>query len=257
MENVNTSANTEVKEYITSIDELIRRKKAFIALEISMFLSIIIFSFNIVTSYPVLSILALSILAVLMIMFWFLTNRILNKQSHIKVRISGNKIEKEFKNLNEEYLLSSIQSIRIKRTSKGLIREIKFNMIRANPLFINGIEDFEDFNNDLLSKIPNIEMIKFKEPIDLDHLLFYPILGTIIVTVTSIALKLLTLFNEATLKYLRFSLACFIILLGIYFISKKPVKGRYGDKNKIADYIFCLFFLGAGIFIILTSLYTY
>jgi ABC-type multidrug transport system fused ATPase/permease subunit len=219
-----------MKEYITSIDEMTRRKKAFISLEISMFLSIIIFSFNIVTLYPVLSILTLGILVVLMIMFRFFTNRILNKQSHIKVRIFDNEIEKVFINSSEKHLLSNIQSVRIKRTSKGLIREIKFNIIGSNPLFINGLEDFEDFNNDLFRKTPNIEIIKFKEPIDLDHLLFYPILGTIIGTVTSIVLNLLTLINEATLKYLRFSLACFIILFGIYFILKKPVKGRYGDK---------------------------
>lgn len=245
-------AENIASEYQTSKSEMLRRKKAFVSLEVSIYLSIIVFSFSIIVSYPVLSIPSLAILAVLMICFWLQTNSILYKQSYIKVCISNHAIEKKFINSYEKYSLSKIDCVKIKRTSKGSIREIKFNIVGSNPFYINGLEDFEDFNNNLLLRVPNAEVKNFMEPFDLDHLLFYPILGTIIGIITSLIIRLLILLNDATLKYFRYSLACFVIFVGIFFILKKPIRGRYGEKSKISDFMICFFFIGAGLLIYLT-----
>jgi hypothetical protein len=176
-----------------------------------------------------------------------LTYRVLDRQSYLQVSLSDNELKRNFKNASESYLLSDIKSIRIKRTTRGLIREIKLNIIGDTAIFINGLEDFETFKDDLIKSTKHIKVINYKETIDFDHPLYYVFFGAITGTISTLLFKSMFLISESNIKYVQVSIDGFIIIMGLFWIISKPIRSRYGNKNIISDYIFGLLILIIGL----------
>lgn len=252
---MNISTHSKIKEYKTSKNEMNRRKRAFITLSISIFLSICIFSLDAIVSLPEILAPTLIIFAIILILLIVKINKTLVDQACLQICLSDSELEWKFKDPSNsnKCLLSDIKSLRIKRTIKGLLREIRIVIPGMKFLYINGLENFEEFIDDLISKNENVKIIRFKEFIDFDHPLYYVFFGTVVGIVTTLLFRLIPLISENNIKYVQFSSACFIIFTGMIFIINKPIRGRYGNKNIIADYICGLLFLAIGVLIVICS----
>lgn len=235
------------KKYVTSKNEINRRKKAFTSLEISFLLSVCVFSIDVIFSFPEISILCIFIISLILFSLSRIINKVLDKQSYLEIFLSDSELQRNFKNASEKYLLDKIKSIRIKRTTRGLIREIRLNVSGENAIFINGLEDFENFKDDLINATNDIKIINYKEPIDFDHPLYYVFFGTIVGTVSTLLFRLMFIISQSNIKYVQFLLDGFIIIMGLFWIISKPIRSRYGNKNIISDYIFGLSILIIGL----------
>ena len=169
------------EEYISSVSEMNRRKKAFLTLSISLFVSVNISFFSFFLSYFQLFLPFVLILALILMFTVLYFNGFLDRSKSIKIIISDQKIEKKWFNKIDIYDIELISCVKIKRTTANLLREIKLFISSGRPFYINGLDRFEEFNNRLLSSLnKNVKIYKVKEPIDYDHPLFYILFGTIV-----------------------------------------------------------------------------
>lgn len=242
-----------LEEYKSSISEMNRRKKAFLTLSISLFISVSISFYIFFLSYLQL------VLPFIVILTLFLTfavlhfNRLLDRSKSIKINISGNKIEKKWFDRNDIHDIKSISSVKIKRTTANLIREIKLVVSGKRPFYINGLDRFEEFNNRLLSSLDkDVKIYKIKEPIDYDHPLFYVLFGTIVGLSSILFLKILFIYSNYIWLF-QILVACFAIVVGIYWLFSKPITGRYGLRKKIVDNVMGSLFIIIGFALMLIS----
>ncbi len=241
------------REYISSRKEMNRRKRAFINLSSSFFISLCIFSTDAIILLPQILVPAYIIVATSLILLIARLNKTLDNQACLQICLSDNELEWRFISSSDNCKLTDIRSIRIKRNIKGFIREIRIGTYGMKYLYINGLEDFEKFLDDLISSTKNVKLKEFKELINFDHPLFYLCLGTIFGILITSFFRLIQYIGENNIKYIQFSIACFLILTGMFFVLNKPVRGRYGNKNIIADFICGFLFLAIGVLIIICS----
>jgi hypothetical protein len=241
------------EEYDSSISEMNRRKKAFLTLSISLFISVNTSFF--IFFFPYLQL----VLPFIVILALFLTfavlhfNRLLDRSKSIKINISDDKIAKKWFDKNDIYDIKSISSVNIKRTTTNLIREIKIVISGKRPFFINGLDRFEEFNNRLLSSLEkDVKIYKVKEPIDFDHPLFYALLGTFVGISSILFLKVLFIYSNYIWLY-QLLVACFSIVVGIYWLFSKPITGRYGLNKKIVDNVMGTLFIIIGFALMVVS----
>jgi hypothetical protein len=161
---------------------------------------------------------------VVLAIFLFITRFIVIK--YFK-SIINNKIiltKKYIKKNNKEYLVSDIDQIKVKRTSKEYIREIKIVLKNYNVFYINGIDDFEEFRKELEDYLQkDVEKSEYYEPIDYDHPLFYFFLGILLGAVCIQSTKYFSTLNHNELGIIYYILSSITIILGIYFIITKPI----------------------------------
>ncbi len=179
-------------------------------------------------------------------------NKVHDGQACYKVYLSDSMLERDLKDSKDQYLLTDINSIRVKRTSKKTIREIKFYVDKGKYFYINGIssDEFESFIDHLIDKNPSITVRTLREPpVDFDHWLFYPVLGVILGVISSLLYRVVINVDENIQVYIKNGISVYIILIGIFFIIDKPTKRRYGNKRKLAvkDSLFgiCLIIMGS------------
>ena len=242
-----------LEEYNSSVSEMNRRKKAFLSLTISLFISVNISFIILFISYFKL------ILPIVIIIALFLTftvlyfNRFLDRSKSIKINISDQKIEKKWFNKNDIYDIKLISCVKIKRTTSNLIREIKLMVSGVRPLYINGLDKFEEFNDCLLSSLNNdVKIYITKEPIDFDHPVFYVFLGTIVGVSSILFLKFLFIYSNYIWLF-QILVACFVIVVGIYWLFSKPITGRYGLNKKIVDNVMGSVFIIIGFVLMIMS----
>ncbi len=248
----NTTLNF-LEEFNTSTSEMNRRKKAFLTLSISFFISISISFFSFFLSYLQLVLPFMTILALFLTFAVLSFNRFLDRSKSIKINISDQKIEKNWFNKNDIYDIKSITSVKIKRTTANLIREIRFVISGVRPFYINGLDRFEEFNNHLLLIIgKNVKIYEVKEPINFDHPLFYVLLGTLVGIFSILFLKLLFIYSNY-IRLFQLSTACFVIVVGIYWLFSKPITGRYGQNKKIMDNVMGTLFIIIGFALVFIS----
>ncbi|MPM12951.1 hypothetical protein SDC9_59306 [bioreactor metagenome] len=241
-----------MNEYATSRAEMSRRKTAFKKLVVSFFVTASVFSSPSLLAYPALSAAVMLIVAILLTFAVVRIDRVLDTQSKLRICLTDSMLLWKFGRSDTEIPLQEIRRIRIKRTTKGTIREIMI-VAEKKQTYINGLEDFEAFARDLTGKIPNIKVTEFLEIADFDHPLFYVFLG-ITVGIAAITLfRAVLRISGAGLKYFELAVASYLIFTGVYFLLKKPIGGRYGDKIIPPDYVFGFLFLLAGAWIIVSS----
>lgn len=180
-------------------------------------------------------------------------NKTQDNQTKLRVCISESELEWKFKRSNDKCKLTDIKSIRIKRNIKGLIREIRIGINGMKYLYINGLEDFEKFIEELLGSTGDVKIKRFKEPVDFDHPLYYLCLGTLIGILLTLFFRFIPNIGENNVKYVQMICVGFIFFTGLFMLINKPVRGRYGSKNVIADYISGLLFLAIGLLILICS----
>lgn len=234
------------EEYNSSIKEMNRRKKAFLTLSISLFISVNISFIIFFFSYFQLILPIVIILAVSLAFTVKYFNRFLDRSKSIKINISDHKIEKKWFNKNDLYDIKLVSCVKIKRTTSNLIREIKLIVSGARPLYINGLDRFEEFTIRLLSSIDkDVKIYKIKEPIDYDHPLFYVLFGTIVGISSILFLKVLLIYSNYIWLF-QLLVACFAIVVGIYWLFCKPIAGRYRLNKKIVDNVMGTLFIILG-----------
>jgi hypothetical protein len=146
-----------------------------------------------------------------------------------------------------------INKIKIKRRTNGVIREI-YIWSDNKSLFINAFEnDFEKIEKLLKKSInANVLIKEITEPLDFDHILFYPILGLCIGAFCSLLLFALFHASPKNINLVTLSTGIYLFILGIYFFIKKPQHARDAKKHAITDYIFGLIFIIFSIILFLT-----
>jgi hypothetical protein len=238
-----------MKENIFTISkvEINRRVKAYTALIVSFFLSLIIFSFNYIASY-----IDISICIILIIGLSLFGTRIILIKYFNSISINKNILTPQYiiKN-NNKYLIKNIKKIYTKRTTKGNIREIKIVFNDKTVTYINNsIDCMEEFARQLqhyLSK--NVVNKNIKEPIDYDHFLFYPFLGILLGIISIQSIKFFLNLSIHQLQLIYCILSIFVIIMGLYFAIYRPIYKRDEKANQVSDYIWALLFIATGILI--------
>jgi hypothetical protein len=165
--------------------------------------------------------------------------RFLNLLMIMKIRLSDLEIERLRGNKSERYLLSEVETIKIKRRSNGDIREIYIFFRNHKHLYISAFEqDFDYIAGILADKVDKGTLIcEKREPINFDHLLFYPILGLIISFCFICFLKGIIHIDYNVFKYYEFVISTLACLMAVFFACWKPIARRSGKKNVAIDYI--------------------
>lgn len=170
--------------------------------------------------------------------------------SQIKISLTNQYLERKTQKSRERFALKNVHRVNVKRTIKGSIREIKVSLVNGNALYINALEDFEQFKERLLANIEkNVKVKEFSGPIDYDHKMFYVVFGLLVGFGIPIIIYILIGLNYNILKNLSFVFASYVILMGIYFILGKPISKSYGGNTKLVDYLLGSIITCLGIYI--------
>lgn len=239
--------------FIVSKNELNRRKKAFIVLLVSLLIGIVLFS-NILV-FPIYPIGYISIIIVFFVLC-VITFRFLSSLSQMKIRITGQEIERVKGNTTEKYLLSEIESLKIQRRTNGTIRELYIVFRNHRYLYINAFEnDFENLKNVITGKLnQNTKVKEIREPLDFDHALFYPILGLLISFISIFGFKQILVLDYFGIKIIFLFFCAYTFSLAIYFLLKKPISTRSGKNQTIVDYIFGIVMIVMSLLILIIGL---
>lgn len=208
-------------KYKVSEKEIIRREKAFFALSVSLFLGLVTTSmlFNLPISYLFFA--GLTLFLALM-NFWL--KIFFNKFLKMETCLS-----KEFLiRGKEKFFTKKIVKLIIKKTTKNTVREIGISFNDGKSLFINGMNNFEKFETDLLKNVgKNVVIKNIREPLDFDSVFFYPILGLILSFFTVCLFRFLTTLNDKTMPIVLYGLLIYIFLVVTYLVISKPISKRY------------------------------
>jgi ABC-type multidrug transport system fused ATPase/permease subunit len=241
-------------EFLISEKELTRRKKAFATLlssiTVGLFLSSLLLDFKI-------SIYGWLFFIILLLFLITITFHFFNSISELKIYISEKEIKKTNKKKVETFLLSDIKSVKVKRRTNGIIREIYITFNNQKELIITALEEnFENIKNMIVGKADSGILLKeTKELMDFDHPLFYSILGLPISFVSILFIKLITNLEHSQTKYILFAFSLYAFAIGAYFFIKRPMFVRFGRKYAVNDYIFGLIIICGGIFLFLVGFY--
>jgi hypothetical protein len=224
-------------EFTVSKVELNRRKKAFTTLLVSLVIGIFLFSklFN----FPIAQV-GFLLTGTIFVVIDAITFQFLDSLSRMKICISDQKIERQKGIDIEKYPISEIDSLKIKRRTNGVIREIYISFYNHKRLYLNAFEEqFESLKDVLVGKLNNKILVKeIREPLNFDHFLFYPILGLLIGCASIFIFKQILKVDYLTIRVVLLSFSAYTFCLAIYFISKKPISVGSGRDQIVADYIF-------------------
>lgn len=236
-------------QFSSSTLEMDRRKTAFQSLCASLIVSIAVMGFILFNSDLIALMVTVLFIAFLLISAILYFNHLLEVSKQAQVTVGENEIEHIHARIANRYPVVSITGIIVKRTVHGTIREIRFVTNMSGSFFINGLNDFENFFN-CISAVVNkgVTITTIREPIDFDHRMFYPILGTIVGVVSVLFLKTGLSLSTNSFAFLQIAIAAFSAIFGIYWLVSKPMVGRYGKKFLLTDLI-------AGIAMVVTGVY--
>jgi hypothetical protein len=233
--------------YEISPAEIKRRKLAYLSLSMSLVIGTFFSSIIYQVAIPIVGYALLSLALWLIGAFSFYFFR---KMSVVKINLSGNSLQRKSGHSLEEYPFAKIKKIQIKWTSHNSIREIYIWMKNGKSIFVTGLLNFRKFRGELLSKVNKSAVInEWHEPINFDHLLFYPILGLIISNLSILACKNLINLNSHQAQLLMWLFLGYLFIFGLYFIFTTPIAKRSGNKTKGQDYILGILMITAGIFL--------
>jgi hypothetical protein len=238
-------------EYYVSKTEISRRKRAYISLISSIAIGVTLGTANLIAGNPLFFSAGITILSGLLALSAVFPFKILNKYLKTKVYIKGVYLIREAGKESEKFEIENIKSIHIKWTTRKTIREIKFSLEGDRTLFLNGLDNFEQFRAELLKKAAKNTVKEYYEPMDFDHPFFYVFLGLFLGFTATWAARIMLFIGPKAVNVISVLTMLFITVLGIYFILNKPMYGRFRGKTRVADYISGAFFIIAGIYIFL------
>ncbi|UMX48158.1 MAG: hypothetical protein L7H18_01275 [Candidatus Nealsonbacteria bacterium DGGOD1a] len=234
-----------MSEYVISKTEINRRKKAYATLSISLIVGQILASM--ILDFPI-TIVNYFYFIIAFFLLGVLSFRSLNFLLHAKIVLSTQLLERINNKTIERFIIANIVRVKIKRTTKNTIREIYIWLRDGKSVFISAIENFEQFKDDLISKLDkNVAVKEIHEPIYFDHPLFYSILGLPISFIGIYLIKLITNFDYAKIGIVLLTFLVYLFAVGIYFIYAKPISKRYGEQTRIIDFLLGAFMVCSGI----------
>mgnify|MGYP001062637695 FL=1 len=152
---------------------------------------------------------------------------------------------------NREYQLHSIRHAQAKRTTAGVIREIKLSMDDGPAVYVNGLEDAESFWDCLSSRDTGASRDFVHEPLDYDHPLFYVARGCVLGASVGLIMRIAVSTPHLGGQWAYMALAAYSFVMSVYWLRAKPVSGRYGIRSVTWDYavaaVAFLCFIGSAI----------
>lgn len=247
----------DVNEYYISKKEINRRIYAFTTLILSLTFGLVVtslfVSFNFLLTNLLPSIVVLFIFICIFLIFRLLIIKFFKSYLLTKIYLTSQSLERVTPGLREKYNLKDMKNITTIFTAENKIREISIKFSDNKSLNLDGLENFDNFRNDLMKNAEkHVAVTARKEFLNYDHPLFYVILGLILSFGSVNILKYILTMNYKGIKLTYGIFAVYIFILGVYFILFKPLSLRYGRKRKIIDYIFGITLL---VFSVLLCLY--
>lgn len=146
----------------------------------------------------------------------------------MRITLSEKLLERKRNNKKEKFEINDICRIKIKKTTKGHVREIYVDLKNKKNIIINGLENFDKFVESLIEKVNKKAIIKYiYEPLDFDSIFFYPTLGIILSFFTVYLFRFLATLDEKATPIVLYGLLTYIFLVVAYFVISKPISKRY------------------------------
>lgn len=228
--------------YSVSREEIERRKSAFSAMLIWFLVSLAVTSAllfpDILGEYFVIFICSLVSLSLLFAFFRIATFRFFRSYLKSKYILDSNFIERQSMKTTERFDLRTIVKISVKRTSRNTIREIGLWFEDGKSMFIDGLDDFEDFRERISCFAKTGRLYQYAEPLDYDSVWFYPVFGSLMGVLSSLAVRTIIDFDATKLRFAYYAFGVYLFALGAYFILGKPLTQKYGSRLKTSDIIF-------------------
>lgn len=238
-------------QFTASTTEMDRRKTAFQSLCASILVSSIAMGFILFPSGWQAGTVIVLFVTLLLVSAILYINHLLDVSKQAQVTVGEKEIEHIHAKIVNRYSVSSITRIIVKRTAKGTIREIRFVTNLSGSFFINGLNDFEDFFKCVSAAVyREVDVTTIREPIDFDHPMFYPILGTVVGVVSVLFLKSGLSLSANSFAFLQVVIAAFSAIFGIYWLISKPMVGRYGKNFFLTDIVVGIMMVVIGVYLL-------
>lgn len=219
-----------------SSDELHRREKAFDRLGVSTILAFAIGSASLFVAHSLALLVGIACLATLFIAsrVWLAAGN--RRYAQTTWDIGHTTLVRSDSRSVHEYQLDSIRHAQAKRTTAGVIREIKLSFDDGSAAYANGLEDAESFWECLNSRNIDASQVVLREPIDFDHPLFYVVLGCALGASMSLIARLGVSSPRLSGHWAYVVLATYSFAFSVYWLRAKPISGRYGIRVVTWDY---------------------
>ncbi len=236
--------------FCISQKEIKRRKNAYLTLFSSLFLGFL-FATTVIDSIDFsVGLILLLAFALMFVLLGFLAFASFRAFSKMVISLNGQKLERITDKTREICQLTGIESIFIKRTSYGDVREVKVTQKNGISFFINALEDFEIFYEKLKKYIDaEVEVKSFSEPINYDHGFFYVFFGLLIGLSAPLLMSILIGLDAEKMRFVLDAISLFLVVLGVIFVMAKPFSKRYGSHKRSTDFLFGVAIVIVGCFI--------
>lgn len=234
-----------------SQSEIKRRKKAYLTLFSSLFLGFA-FTTSVLDSIDFSSgLVLLTAFAVMFGLLGFLAFASFRAFAKMVVSLNSQILERITDKTREICLLTGIESIFVKRTSYGNIREMRITQKNGVSFFVNALQDFEMFYEKLKDYVgAEVEVKSFSELINYDHGFFYVFFGLLIGFSTPLLMSVLISLDAEDVWFVFYAVSLFLVVLGVIFVMTKPFSKRYGNHKRSADFLFGAAVIIVGCFVL-------
>ena len=230
--------DTNIKQYNISKTEIDRRRKAFTSLIVSLLIFSTLFSIDLIIKNIRISIIVFTFLALILFLSRIMTFKFLKNLLKMEIMITDNYLLKIWNKTEVKCFFNEIKYIKIKKTSKGYNRAIEIFAKTKSNININGLDNFEKFEQELIKKIDNSKIKLVKEPLDFDHPFFYPIFGLLVSFLSIYGFRMLVGLDYQSIKIFYYTVLIFNFFISIYFFITKPLSKTFEKKKINPDYIF-------------------
>lgn len=177
------------QQFYSSKAEMNRRAKAFTTLASCWIIELALVATVSSSVYRLVAIQFTWLLGIALAALWIYTMYYLYYQhAHTRIQISGSLLTKAGRFFRRDTDLGKLRLVHIKYTTRGSIRRITLVSQAGKRLSIDGMDDFDTLAARILKASPKAQIIKVREKIDYDHVLFYPCLSLAFTALVSLAL---------------------------------------------------------------------
>jgi hypothetical protein len=241
--------------YRASGAEMERRRRAYTTLVVSLFAGVAVSSLDYVHSAPAIASLFLAGLAFLLFLSWVVFLASFRRFADTLLLLDDSQLRRTRATSRETYRFEDIVGYRVKRTTRGSIREVTLRLRSGQRVGLNAVDDFERFEQELRPRVPaNAARSEVREAIDFDHPLFYVIFGALTGLALTTTVRAMATLNKHGLRWAHLGIAGYAVILGVYFLLGRPIAQRYGPKSRVADLILGSLAVLAGILLAVRSL---